>query len=260
MAKTFYYDSVGLLESTLNDGAVADSDGDSKLEFTDASNMTKEDAIIDQSLSVAVAGFGQNEAIQIDLGSSKAVDFIGFYFNAAETDNLVLEVDSSATGESSARVATITDNFSANAWSFNEFTEDTERYWRIAAVSVGGLVGLTEVILGKKLQFEINPDMGIGESNEFGTDINKSVGGVEYAVLRHEPIVTISLNFSSISSTFKDNLESMQNDIQNYKKFVYSEDGTTGPFHYVRLQSPIDFKEVSVNRFSCAINLVKQLS
>ena len=148
MAKTFYYDSVNLLESTLNDGAVADADTDDKLEFTDASNMTKEDAIIDQSLLEPIAGFGQNEAIQIDLGSAKAVDFIGFYFNAAETDNLVVEVDSSATGESGARVATITDNFSADAWSFNEFTEDTERYWRIAAMSSGGLVGLTEVILG----------------------------------------------------------------------------------------------------------------
>ena len=58
MANTFYYDSVNLLESTLNDGAVADADTDDKLEFTDASNMTKEDAIIDQSLLEPIAGFG----------------------------------------------------------------------------------------------------------------------------------------------------------------------------------------------------------
>ena len=260
MAKTFYYDSVNLLESTLNDGAVADADTDDKLEFTDASNMTKEDAIIDQSLLVAVAGFGQNEAIQIDLGSAKAVDFIGFYFNAAEADNLVVEVDSSATGESGARVATITDNFSADAWSFNEFTEDTERYWRIAAMSSGGLVGLTEVILGKKLAFEINPDVGIGEQEIFGTDINTSIGGVEYAVKRHEPKSTISMNFSNISETFKNNLQTMESHVQNYKKFVYSEDGTTGAFHYVRLDSPIQIQEVAFQRYSASFTLREQLS
>ena len=260
MAKTFYYDSVNLLESTLNDGAVADADTDDKLEFTDASNMTKEDAIIDQSLLVAVAGFGQNEAIQIDLGSAKAVDFIGFYFNADEADNLVVEVDSSATGESGARVATITDNFSADAWSFNEFTEDTERYWRIAAMSSGGLVGLTEVILGKKLAFEINPDVGIGEQEIFGTDINTSIGGVEYAVKKHEPKSTISMNFSNISETFKNNLQTMESHVQNYKKFVYSEDGTTGAFHYVRLDSPIKIQEVAFQRYSASFTLREQLS
>jgi len=52
----------------------------------------------------------------------------------------------------------------------------------------------------------------------------------------------------------------MQDEVQDYKKFLYSEDGTSGTLHYVRLGKPIDFKEVSVNRFSCTINLVEQLS
>ena len=52
----------------------------------------------------------------------------------------------------------------------------------------------------------------------------------------------------------------MQNDVQNFKKFIYSENGTTGPFHYVRLEKPMQFKEVSSQRFSVNISLIEQLS
>ena len=127
-------------------------------------------------------------------------------------------------------------------------------------MSSGGLVGLTEVILGKKLAFEINPDVGIGEQEIFGTDINTSIGGVEYAVKRHEPKSTRSMNFGNISETFKNNLQTMESHVQNYKKFVYSEDGTTGAFHYVRLDSPIKIQEVAFQRYSASFTLREQLS
>lgn len=260
MAKTFYYDSIGLLESTLDDGTVTDVNANSKFEFANTSAIANENAIIDQSILTAPTSWGVNEAVQFDLGSSKAVDFIGVYFNAEEAGDIIVEVDTASTGESSARVATITGTFAANAWDFTHFTEDTERYWRVIASSSGGLVGLTEVILGKKLQFELNPDIGTGEQEIFGVDVNTSIGGIEYAVKRHEPKSTISMSFSNISETFKENLQTMEGHVQNYKKFVYSEDGTTGPFHYVRLDSPIQFQEIAFQRYSASFTLREQLS
>jgi len=260
MAKTFYYDSVGLAESTTRDGSFTDVDGDNLFEFATGSTLINEGFTIDQSISNAVTGWAQNEGIQFGFSETKELDFLALYFNADESDNLAFERDGSATGEATSRVLTVTDNFTANNWHIFEFTAISNFYWRIIATTSGGLVGLTEVLFGKKLQFEINPDLGIAESEKFGTDTIRSLGGVEYALKRHQPIKTITLTFSSISNTFKTSLQSMQDDVQNFKKFIYSEDGTTGPFHYVKLGKPINFKEVSVNRFSCSINLVEQLS
>jgi hypothetical protein len=260
MAKAFYYDSVGLLESTTTDGSGTDVDGDSKFEFSASSTLTNEQFAIDQNITNAITGWGINEGLSFNLGSSKAVDFLALIFNADESDNLVFEHDTASTGESSARVLTVTDNFTANTWMIKEFTEVSRQYWRIFAISSGGLVGLSEIIFGKKLEFEINPDIGISEVEKFGTDVNTSIGGVEYAIKRHEPKSTFSMNFSNISQAFKNNLQSMEAQVQNYKKFIYSEDGTSGTFHYVRLESPIQFEEVAYQRYSASFTLREQLS
>ena len=68
------------------------------------------------------------------------------------------------------------------------------------------------------------------------------------------------MNFSNISQTFKENLQAFEVAVQNHKKFIYSEDGTTGAFHYVRLDSPISFSEVAFQRFSASFTLREQLS
>ena len=258
MAKTFYYDSVGLLESTITEGAYSTGTGN-VISFVAGESIVNPEATIDQSILVAPTGWANQEIAQYNLSSAKAVDFLAVYFNAEETDDIDFEFDSASSGISDGESVGATDTFSTG-WTVFEFTEQTKQYWRLISKSAGGITGLTEIIFGKKLQFEINPDLGISESEKFGTDLNTSIGGVQYAVKRHEPIQTITLTFSSISSTFKTSLQSMQDEVQDYKKFLYSEDGTSGTLHYVRLGKPIDFKEVSVNRFSCTINLVEQLS
>ena len=43
-------------------------------------------------------------------------------------------------------------------------------------------------------------------------------------------------------------------------KFLYSEDGTTGPFHYVKLDGPMNFTEVAYQRYSTNIKLREQLA
>ena len=68
------------------------------------------------------------------------------------------------------------------------------------------------------------------------------------------------MNFSNVSSTFKDSLQDLEADVQDFKKFVYSENGVSGPFHYVRLDGPISYSEVAYQRYSASFTLREQLS
>ena len=249
MAKAFYYDSGGLLEATVNDGTLSSNN------FSDADTMTNEERLIDQSIATAVSGFGNTDAFKITFSTVTTLDFIALYFSAAETDNLSFQRAVSTNFYASS--ANISTDFVAG-WNITEFSSASSQDWLLSPT--GDIANLTEIITGSKLEFEINPDIGILESDNFGVDLTKSLGGVQYALKRHNPIQTITLSFSSISNTFKTSLQSMQNDVQNFKKFIYSENGTTGPFHYVRLEKPMQFKEVSTQRVSVNISLVEQLS
>ena len=249
MAKAFYFDSVGLLEATINDGTLSSSS------FSDGTTITNEERLVDQSIATAVSGFGNTDAFKITFPSSTALDFIALYFSAAETDNV--SFNRAVATNTYASVANISTDFVAG-WNITEFSSASSTNWILSPT--GDVANLTEMIVGAKLEFEFNPDIGITETNEFGTTVNKSIGGVEYAILNHTAKNNISFSFSSISETFKDNLQSMENSVQDYKKFIYSENGTTGPFHYVRLESPMQFKEVSSQRYSVNISLIEQLS
>ena len=249
MAKAFYYDSGSLLEATVNDGTLSSNN------FSDADTMTNEERLIDQSIATAVSGFGNTDAFKITFSTSTTLDFIALYFTSAETDNLSFQREVATNTYTS--VSNISTDFVVG-WNISEFSSASSENWIISPT--GDIANLTEIITGSKLEFEINPDIGILESDNFGVDLTKSLGGVQYALKRHNPIQTITLSFSSISNTFKTSLQSMQDDVQNFKKFIYSENGTTGPFHYVRLEKPMQFKEVSSQRFSVNISLIEQLS
>lgn len=250
MAKTFYYDSEGLLEATINDGTYSGSS------WSNDTSITNEERLIDQSIATAASGIGNADALKITFSKSTTLDFIAVYFSASESDNLALYREVSTDSYTSIKAMTAT--FSAG-WTVGEFSGAAGTNWHLASTS-GVIANLTEFIVGQKLEFEFNPEIGMSESESFNTEVNKSIGGVEYAVKVGDPRTTIGMDFSSVSSTFKDNLQSMEAQVQDYKKFIYSENGTTGPFHYVRLKSPIKFKEVSYQRYSCSINLVEQLS
>ncbi len=251
MAKTFFYDNFDL------EGATIDAGSFSSTTYTSSpTRVTGENKIIDNTTASAVTSFTSADSIQITTTKSRTASFIALYFTGAESDNLSFNIG--VAPNTFAEIIDLSTNF-ITGWNIFTFTETSSSNQFYLNAS-GTVSNLSEVLFGKTLEFELNPDLGIAESEKFGTDVNTSLGGFQYGVKRHEPIKTTTLTFSSISSTFKSSLQTMQDEIQDYKKFIYSEDGTTGPFHYVRLGKPINFKEVSVNRFSCTINLVEQLS
>ena len=260
MAKTFYYDSSNAFGLTLTEGVFAIGSGVTA--FSATNSVSNQERLLDQSTSLAVTSFqnvnnDNGDAIVIPFGSNKKIDFLAVYMSASESNDLKFASENSTSNQYTERL-----HFSSTmsaGWNVGEFTEATSDNWMLYTFN-GDLDNFTEFITGQKLVFEVNPDIGIVEAESFNTEINESIGGVEYSVKTGEPKTTITLSFSSISATFKSDLEALQSNVQDHKKFIYSEDGTSGTFHYVRLDSPIDFTESSPNRFSCTIKLREQLS
>lgn len=250
MAKKFYYDSVGLLEATITAGTLSGTTFS-----VSAGDITNEHYINDQSIGHALSSFDDEDAIRIDFGSAKAITNVLTHNNSAsdETDDLIVYYSSADDDIGSSFAINST---SPPGWDLVTASSQSARYWYIRS-SAGTHSGLTEIIMGVPLEFENEPDMGIATQEIFGTDINKSYGGVEYANKKHEPQSTWTLNFSNISQTFRNNLASMEADVTNYKKFVYYDDSS---YHYVRLDAPIKFTEVAYQRFSASLKLREQLS
>ena len=262
MAKTFYYDKQGFYDATFTEGAWATGGSPGYITaFTSGNTLTDHERVHDMSTASAVTSFAHTnstsgDALHIDFGSSKACTYLALYFSATEDNDVKLWKEDTTNVHSA--VATITDRLDVG-WTIAHFSSASSQKWLLTTVN-GDIDGLTEMLLGAYLEFEVNPEIGISETEDFNTEVNTSVGGIEYAIKTGNPKTTIDMNFSSVSNTFKTNLQSMESIVQNHHKFLYSEDGASGPIHYVRLAKPIDFKEVSYNRYSCSIKLVEQLS
>ena len=246
MAQKFYYDSTNTLGSTLNDGTGTTT-------FSDSASITNEERAIDQSTSTAITDFDQSDSLRFDYGAAVTNDFIALHFSSGT--GVDVNVYDSDNGTTCSLNTTITSAFSTG-WNVSALTSESHRYWLLYAGS-GAIANLTEVFFGVALEFTINPDIGISEQEIFGTEVNRSAGGVEYAVKKHNPISTWTLNFANISSTFKASLQSMEAEVQDYKKFLWYDETN---YHYVRLESPIKYTEVAYQRYSASISLREQLS
>lgn len=251
MAKSFIYDSITLLNSTITDGTGSST-------FTSSASVTDEDRLIDQSIGSAVSSFDNLDMVRFDLGSSKAADVFGAYFSASETDNMDIIGSDNSDNSDDNTITTITDTFSAG-WNVTTFTETTKRYWFIRAL--GGIANLTEILYGKKLDFDVNPDMNMATSERHGVTLNTSYGGVDYATKRHDSRSQWTLNFSNISSSFKTDLESMRDSLVGpFQPFLYYNDEGSGSYNWVRMtDDSLSFTEVAHQRYSTSISMIQQL-
>ncbi len=249
MAREFIHDSVGLTESTLTDGTASGST------FSASSSVTNEERAIDMSISTAFTSFNADDTLRFDLGSAQTANCIALYYSSAHGHDFKLYRGSSATAmgtEILNQTASI-----SQGWNVITFTETSGRYWFLRSTT-GTIDDITEIIIGNRYEFDVNPEINATIGEEFGTDVVTSYGGNEYANKRHEPKTTFSFSFSHILSTQKTAFENLNADVQDFKKFLYKDDDNN--YHYVRLTQPIDFTEVAPNVFSANINLREQLS
>jgi len=263
MAKSFIYP---VATATITDGTYGTTaNGGTTYTFASGNTVANEHRISDDSIGSAVSSYGSsiNDTIQFDLGGSYACDVIAIYLSAASAANLELYYSSSAnnmgTDSSDPSVPLTTSPvMSTNhdaGWNIRTFTEITDRYWYVRAT--GGDITPSEIIIGKKYDFDINFDLNNKLGEEFGTDVITSYGGNEYSNKRHNPKTTWSWNWSNISSSMKTSLENVRDSVQDHKKFLYYDETS---YHYVRMTEPMDFTEVAYQRYSTNIKLREQLA
>jgi len=193
--------------------------------------------------------------IRIDLGSAGVVSDIVLYNNGSKDfDDLFVYQGADPTGSLTLKLELET---TFAGWNANALTSSGNFQYLFLRSEDGEYTGLSEVILGVPITFDHEPDIGGSTQKKFATDINTSLGGIEYAYKRHDSQSTWTLNFKNISQSFKDKLASMEAAVTDYKKFVYY-DGSA--YNYVRLDGPINFTEVAYQRYSTSIKLREQLS
>ena len=110
---------------------------------------------------------------------------------------------------------------------------------------------------GKKLTFEIEPDINVQSSIDYANSVNRSLGGIEYALNVNQGQEVFTISFQNISSTFKANLITMQDALKGEATKFLLFDGTN--YHWVRLDRPMTFTEVADGRFSTQLRLRQQI-
>jgi hypothetical protein len=140
-------------------------------------------------------------------------------------------------------------------WNIRTFTEITDRYWYVRAI--GGDITPSEIIIGKKYDFDANPDINSKFGEEFNTDINISYGGDEYACKRHEPKSTWEFSWDFLLGDQKTALESLNSTVQDNRKFIYYDETS---YHYVIMGKPLEFTEVAPSVYSTSMTLREQLA
>ena len=259
MARSFIYDNIGFSEATLQAGSYVQT-GDSYAFTANSALISNLDRLQDQNISVSLGvGWVRYEVIQVDLGSQKSPDTIATYHqDIAENNQLLIYASDSATSwVTDDYIATTSGTLPIDTWTVASMPVTNKRYIYMYNGTNDNYANISEMIIGTKYDFAVNPELNAKTGEEFGTDIMTSYGGNEYANKRHEPKTTWDWNWSHILSTQKTALESLNASVQDWKKFIYDDETTK---HYVRMTKPVTFTEVAPNVFSANMSLREQLS
>lgn len=248
----FIYDSINQYRA---DNTVSEGTSNGTV-FSPGSAITDHERASDQNIGTIISAVVNNDGIQYAVGSTATANAAAVYFiaddNISSGTSANFHISNNTTlGASKGTITAV----SAAGWATTDLTETAgTKFYTIFA---GAVTNISEVLIGKKLTFEIEPDINIQRSRDYGTQIQKSLGGVEYAINIHDAQEITTIGFQNISSTFKDNLLIMEGHLKAQgKKFLWN-DGST--FHWVRLDKPMVFTEVADGRFSTQIILRQQI-
>jgi len=255
MASYFIYDSINQYRSdnTVSEGQMTDSGTPT---FSATSTITDHERASDQNIGTIISAVADRDAIEYAVGSSATADAAAVYFTGDDGVSsgtiMTFFVDNDRT--SLASKGTIS-AVSAAGWAVADLTETTgTKFFTEFNASVSNV---SEILIGKKLNFEVEPDVNVQSSINYQNEVQRSLGGVEYALNVNQGQEVITISFQNISSTFKSNLITMQDALKGEAtKFLYN-DGSS--FHWVRLDKPMTFTEIADGRFSTQIVLRQQI-
>jgi hypothetical protein len=257
MASYFIYDSINQYRSdnTVTEGQMSDSGTPT---FSTGTTVTNHERSSDQNIGTAISGLADLDAIEYAVGSSATANAAAVYFNADDgiSSGTIMNFFIDTDRASLPNKGTISAVSSAG-WAVADLTETTgTKFFVEFTGSITDNV-ITEILIGKKLSFEVEPDVNVQSSIDYENSIQRSLGGVEYALNINPGQEITTIGFQNISSTFKTNLTTMQDAIKGEaKKFVWY-DGSS--FHWVRLDKPMQFTEIADGRFSTQLVLRQQI-
>jgi hypothetical protein len=254
MASFFIYDSINMYRSDNTDSEGTITTGT----FASEAAVTLHERASDMNIGTGMSDIVDNDAIQYAIGSSATADAAAVYFLgddgvASGTIMTFYASDTTGVGSSIGTISAV----SGAGWQVVSLTESTNTkfYTEFNATITNNII--SEILIGKKLAFEVEPDINIQTAKDYGTQVQKSLGGVEYAINTHNGQEIFTISFQNISSTFKSDLLTFEdaNKAQG-KKFLYY-DGTN--YNWVRLDRPMVFTEVADGRFSTQIVMRQQI-
>ena len=255
MASYFIYDSINMYRSdnTVSEGQMTDSGTPT---FSASDTLTTHERANDQNIGTTISGVADRDAIEYAVGSSATADAAAVYFTGDDGVSsgtiLTFFIDTDRTSlPSKGTISAV----SGAGWAVASLTETTGT--KFFTEFNGSVTNVSEILIGKKLNFEIEPDVNVQSSINYQNEVQRSLGGVEYALNVNQGQEVITISFQNISSTFKLNLITMQDALKGEAtKFLYN-DGTL--FHWVRLDKPMTFTEIADGRFSTQIVLRQQI-
>ena len=256
MASYFIYDSINMYRSdnTVSEGRMTTATNPN---FSESDSITNHERAADQNIGTTLSALGDRDAIEYAVGSSATADAAAVYFTGDDgvSSGTIMEfyID---TGRSALEIKGTISAVSAAGWATTDLTETTGNKF-FTEFKGTPTENVSEILIGRKLNFEVEPDVNVQSSIDYNNDINTSLGGVSYALNVNPGQEVITISFQNISSTFKANLITMQDFLKGEAtKFLYN-DGSS--FHWVRLDKPMTFTEIADGRFSTQIVLRQQI-
>jgi len=226
--------------------------------FSTGTTVTSHERSSDQNIGTAISGIADLDAIEYAVGSTATANAAAVYFNADDgissgtIMNFFIDTDRASLPNKGTISAV-----SAAGWAVTDLTETSANKFFVEFTGSITDNVITEILIGKKLSFEVEPDVNVQTKRDYGTSVQKSLGGIEYALNTHDAQEVSTISFQNISSTFKTNLLSMEDDLKGQSKKFLWYDGSS--FHWVRLISPMTFNEIADGRFSTQIVMRQQI-
>jgi len=257
MASYFIYDSINMYRSDMTDSEGQMSDSGTPT-FSTGTTVTSHERSSDQNIGTAISGIADLDAIEYAVGSTATANAAAVYFNADDgiSSGTIMNFFIDTDRASLANKGTIS-AVSAAGWAVTDLTETSANKFFVEFTGSITDNVITEILIGKKLSFEVEPDVNVQTKRDYGTSVQKSLGGIEYALNTHDAQEVSTISFQNISSTFKTNLLSMEDDLKGQSKKFLWYDGSS--FHWVRLISPMTFNEIADGRFSTQIVMRQQI-
>jgi len=253
----FVYDSINQYRS---DNTVSEGTFSNTTFSVNSSALTSHERVSDQNIGKVMSGVSQNDAICYQVGSAVAANCVAIYF--AGDCGIGVQDGSENTIRFGTDITNLTGgvNFgsggSSASWRVASFTEVTSKT-KFCVEFNDVQNNIAEILIGNKLDFEIEPDVNVQSSKDYGTEVTRSIGGVEYALNIHDGQEVSTISFQNISSTFKASLITMQDALKGQgKKFLWY-DGSK--LNWVRLDAPLVFTEIADGRFSTQIKMRQQI-